>query len=339
MVLTVSEIARIINGRVIGDSSVLVKGVSSLEEAREGELSFVTEEYYKKHKRVNTRASVLIVPKSFPTLEDKVHIIVDNPKEAIIKILHLFEEKDYGSGISPYAVISSSAKLGNNVVVREFVVIEDNAIIEDDVIIMPFCYIGKNVFVGRGTVLFPRVVIYKDCIIGKECVIHAGSVIGADGFGYIEVEGKRVKIPQIGRVVIEDHVEIGANTCIDRATLGSTKIGQGTKLDNLVQIGHNVVIGRNTVIAGQTGIAGSVKVGDNVMMGGQVGVADHVSIGNRVKIAAKAGVSGNVKDDEVIIGSPAMPVAIWKRIYGAMKRLPEIYALFKKLKAKGLVDD
>ncbi|NPA15739.1 MAG: UDP-3-O-(3-hydroxymyristoyl)glucosamine N-acyltransferase [Deferribacteres bacterium] len=339
MVQTASDIARIVGGELIGDASEPVKGVSSLDEAKEGELSFVTEEYYRKNKVINTRASVLIVPKGFPPLEGKTLIAVDDPMEAVIKVLHLFVDGDYGSGISPYAVVSPSAKLGENVVLREFVVVEDGAVIEDDAVVMPFCYIGKNAVVGKGSILFPHVVVYRDCVIGKKCVIHAGAVIGADGFGYIEVEGRRVKIPQIGRVVIEDNVEVGANTCIDRATLGSTRVGEGTKLDNLVQIGHNVKIGRNTVIAGQTGIAGSVKVGDGVMMGGQVGVADHVKIGDRVMIAAKSGVTGNLKDGEVVIGSPAMPVSVWKRIYGAMKKLPEIYAFFRKLKAKGLGND
>ncbi len=336
MTITSGQIAELTEGELFGSADVVITGVYPLEDAEEGSLSFVTEEYAKKLKKIDTKASVLIIPKSLSPIEGKVCIAVENPMEALIKVLHLFEKKHFGYGISPHAVIYPNVTIGDNVIIREFVVIEDGAFIEDDVVIMPFCYIGRNVRVGRKSILFPAVVIYHGCVIGEKNIIHAGAVIGADGFGYIEKNGVRVKIPQVGNVVIGDNVEIGANTCIDRATLGSTKIGAGVKIDNLVQIGHNVCVGDNTVMAGQCGIAGSVRIGKNVMMGGQVGVADHVNIGDNVKIAAKSGVPGNIRDGETVIGSPAMPVAVWRKIYGAMKKLPEIYEFYKKLKKQGV---
>jgi len=210
--------------------------------------------------------------------------------------------------------------------------VERDAVLEDNVVVMPFAFVGAGSVIGEGTVLFPGVVIYPGTRVGKRCRIHSGAVIGADGFGYVERDGKRVKIPQVGRVVIGDDVEIGANTCIDRATFGETVVGEGTKIDNLVQIGHNCRIGRHCAFAGQVGISGSVVVGDRVLMGGQAGIADHAVIGSDVKVAAKAGVFGKVADGEVIVGAPAMSAAKWKRIQGIISRLPEIYSLFRKLK-------
>ena len=332
VVLKAYQIANIVNGELQGDSEKEVRDIKGLEEADSNSLSFVTKDYLRKKKEIKTRAAVLLFPKDVPPPKNKTCILVDDPLFALVRLIGAVFKEEFGEGISPYAQVSSSAKLGKNVVIREFVVIEDEVEIKDNVVIMPFCFIGKGSVVGEGTVLFPHVTIYPRCRIGRNCRIHSGAVIGADGFGYFEKDGKRIKIPQIGTVVIEDDVEIGANTCIDRATFGATVVGEGVKIDNLVQIGHNVKIGKHSVLAGQVGIAGSVTVGEYVLMGGQVGIADHVRIGNRVKIAAKAGVPGNVKDDMEIIGSPAMPAKVWKRIYVAMKRLPEIFEFYRKLR-------
>ncbi len=323
-----SEIASFVGGRLEGPD-IEVRGLSSYRDAQEGEITFVANSSWLRH---STGASVIILKEGMPPVEGKSCIFVKDPLEAVIRLAYMFWKEDYGTGISGMAVVSPKAHIGKDVVIREFAVVEDDVVLEDGVVVMPFVYIGKGSRVGEKTVLFPHVVVYPGTMIGKRCRIHAGTVLGADGFGYIERDGKRVKIPQIGRVVIGDDVEIGANTCIDRATFGKTEIGAGTKLDNLIQIGHNVKVGKDCAFAAQVGISGSVEIGDRVLMGGQVGIADHVRIGSDVKIAAKAGVPGNIRDGEVVIGGfPAIPASRWKRIYGAMLKLPEIYSLFRKL--------
>ncbi len=323
-----SRIASLVGGRLVGPD-VEVSGVKGYHEAGIGDLSFVFSPSVLKSP---TGASVLVVPEAVGPVEGKSCILVDDPMEAAIKIASLFFKEEFGEGISAKAVVYPTARIGKGVVVREFAVVERDAVLEDNVVVMPFAFVGAGSVIGEGTVLFPGVVIYPGTRVGKRCRIHSGAVIGADGFGYVERDGKRVKIPQVGRVVIGDDVEIGANTCIDRATFGETVVGEGTKIDNLVQIGHNCRIGRHCAFAGQVGISGSVVVGDRVLMGGQAGIADHAVIGSDVKVAAKAGVFGRVADGEVIVGAPAMSAAKWKRIQGIISRLPEIYSLFRKLK-------
>ncbi len=328
--MRLSEIAGIVGGRVVGPD-VEIRGIKGYEEAGEGEITFAVDASLLSR---CSRASAVIVPEGVELPETGSFLVVKNPLEAAVVVASIFYREEFGEGISDRAVIYPDVKMGRGVVVREFAVVESGAVLGDNVVVMPYVFVGRGAIIGDGTVLFPGVVIYPGMVIGRNCRVHAGAVIGADGFGYFEREGKRVKIPQIGRVVLGDDVEIGANTCVDRATFGETVVGEGTKIDNLVQIGHNTKIGKHCAFAGQVGVSGSVRVGDRVLMGGQVGIADHAVIGSDVKIAAKAGVFGRVADGETIIGAPAMPAAKWKRIQAIINRLPEMYKLFKKL-AKG----
>ncbi len=328
----VSELADIVKGEVLGDKDFVVKGLSSFEEAEVEDISFFVDGKLKP-----TKAKVLLVPVSskehvLSSSPEKTFILVDNVYKAVVKIAYLFEEESYSPTISPYSIIYPDVKLGRNVTVREYVVIESGCVIGDNVVIMPFTYIGRDSTIGDDTIIFPNVTIYPRTIIGKKCRIGAGSVIGGDGFGYVEVDGKRVRIPHLGRVVIEDEVDIGANTTIDRGTFGTTRIGRGTKIDNLVQIAHNVRIGQDCAFAAQVGISGSVRVGNRVLLGGQVGIADHAVIGDEVMVAAKSGVSGRVKDREILAGIPAIPANRWKRIQAIISKLPEIYNRLRREK-------
>jgi UDP-3-O-[3-hydroxymyristoyl] glucosamine N-acyltransferase len=231
------------------------------------------------------------------------------------------------TGSSSIASIAKSAKIGANAYVGDFVVISENVVIGDDVKIFPHCFIGENVRIGSGTTLNPGVIIYYDCSLGANCTVHGGSVIGADGFGFApQSDNNYKKVAQIGNVIIEDNVEIGANTTIDRATLGSTVVRKGVKLDNLIQVGHNVEIGENTVIAAQTGIAGSTKVGKNCMLGGQVGLAGHIVIADDVKIGAQAGLASNVnKPGSILLGAPAIDISKFKRVIAIFNNLDKLY--------------
>ncbi|MGB9668229.1 MAG: UDP-3-O-(3-hydroxymyristoyl)glucosamine N-acyltransferase [Thermosulfidibacteraceae bacterium] len=322
----VSEIAKLINSEVIGNSELIVRGIASFDEADEDDLTFFADGNLR-----DTRSKVVLLPKdSKVEFEDKTLMFVDNVYSAVVRIAYLFEEESYQPMISPHAVIYPNVKIGRDVTIREFVVIEEGTVIGDKVVIMPFVYIGKECVIGDGTIIFPGAIIHSRSMIGRNCRIGAGSVIGSDGFGYVEVDGKRVRIPHLGRVVIEDEVDIGANTTIDRGTFGSTVIGKGTKIDNLVQIAHNVKIGENCVFAAQVGISGSVRLGNKVMLGGQVGIADHAVIGDSVKVAAKSGVSGRVKDGEVLAGIPAISASKWKRVQAIISKLPEIYSKLRR---------
>ena len=331
MTYRASYIAELVGGRLVGED-VEVSSIRGYHEAGPDDITFVLDASLLSKP---TDARVVIAPDGAEGVEGKSLILVKNPLEAAVVVANLFYREEFGEGISDRAVVYPGAKISEGVVIREFAVVEDGVELGRNVVVMPYAYIGRDSVIGDGTVLFPGVIIYPGTIVGKRCRIHAGAVIGADGFGYFEKSGKRIKIPQIGRVVIGDDVEIGANTCIDRATFGETVIGDGTKIDNLVQIGHNVKVGRDCAFAGQVGISGSVVVGDRVLMGGQAGIADHAVIGSDVKVAAKAGVFGRVRDGEAIVGAPAMPAPRWKRIQAIINRLPEMYQLFKRLKRRG----
>lgn len=333
-IFTAAQLLEVIgDGELLGDPHRKIRGIAPLEKASEGEATFL-------FKVVDPAlveelgASVVILPKvaGLSPGSDKTLIMVDSLLRAMASLLHLFAESPFDEvGVSPLAFISSEVKLGEEVTVYPFAFIDREAEIGDRSVIMPYVFIGRGARLGQEVVVFPGVVIYPGVIVEERVVIHAGAVIGSDGFGYVEVEGKRVKIPQIGRVRVEDEVEIGANTCVDRATLGETTIGKGTKLDNLIQIGHNTVVGKDCAFAGQVGISGSVKVGDRVLMGGQVGVADHVKIGNDAKIAARAGIMANLEKGSVVSGAPAMPINRWKRIHASLVRLPDLSRRFRRL--------
>ena len=324
-------------GDVVGNPDAEVSKLSKIEEGFEGSLTFLANPKYKNH-IYTTKASITIVNKTFEAEGplDTTLIKVDDAYLAFSKILEYYNSvKLNKSGIEQPSHISESASYGENIYLGAFSYISDNVIIGNNVKIFPNVFIGDNTVIGDNTIVFAGAKIYSDTIIGKDCVINSGAIIGADGFGYAPNEtGGYSKIPQTGNVIIENNVDIGAATTIDRATLGSTIIRNGAKLDNQIQVGHNVEIGRNTVIAAQTGIAGSAKIGENCQIGGQVGVAGHLTIGNNVKIQAQSGIGRNIKDNEVVQGSPALPYSDYNKAYVHFKNLPTIVKNINDLQKK-----
>ena len=328
------EIAKIINGKVEGSSSILVNSIAKIEDAKEGNLCFLLNAKYTTH-LYNSKASIVIVNEDLK-LEKEIDCTLIRVKDAYIAFSQLLEIYNNmsipSSGISENAHISKSAKIGENCYIAPFVFIGEHVIIADNTSIYPYTYIGNNASIHSGTIIFSGVKIYNNCIIGENNIIHAGAVIGADGFGFTpNLDGNYKKIQQIGNVVTEEFVEIGANTTIDRATLGSTIIKKGVKLDNQIQIGHNVVIGENTVIAGLTGIAGSTKIGKNCMIGGSTGIAGHLKLGDNVRVAGHTGVGSNIKDGEPIQGPYAFNQKEFLRSYIIFKRLPQMYETLKSI--------
>lgn len=327
MEFTAEMIAGFLGGQVVGDKEAKVHTVSSIEEGEPGALTYLTDLKYEKH-LYKTHASIVLVNKDFDPSEpvEATLIKVDDSGAAVLKLLQMYQAaKPRKQGISERASISERATLGADCYVGDFAVIEAGARIGANCQIYPQVYIGDGVTIGEGTILYPGVKIYEGCVIGNRCILHAGAVIGADGFGFIpNAAGGFDKIPQLGNVIVEDDVEIGANTCIDRAKTDSTIIRRGVKLDNLIQIGHNVQIGENTVSSAQTGIAGTSKVGHNCFLAGQVGIADHVTVGDRVIIGSKSGISNDVADGEVRMGYPSMPGIKFHRSHAAFRNLPEL---------------
>ncbi|ATA76522.1 UDP-3-O-acylglucosamine N-acyltransferase [Capnocytophaga canimorsus] len=339
MKFTALQISNILNGQIVGDPDVQVHKLSKIEEGEEGSITFLANPKYKNF-IYTTKASIAIVNKSFePENEVQVTLIkVEDAYSAFSKLLEYYNQiKLNKSGIEQPVSISQTAQLGENVYVGAFTYIGDNVVIGDNVKIYPNTYIGDNVTIGDNTILFAGCKIYSETVIGKHCTLHAGVILGADGFGFAPVqEGFYNKVPQIGNVIIEDYVDIGAGSTIDRATLGSTIIRKGVKLDNQIQIAHNVEIGKNTVIAAQTGIAGSTKIGENCMIGGQVGIVGHLTIGNRVKIQAQSGVIRNVEDDEMLQGAPAIGYNDYNKSYVIFKKLPSLMKRFLDIEKKYL---
>jgi UDP-3-O-[3-hydroxymyristoyl] glucosamine N-acyltransferase len=324
---TVLQISQVIDGQIEGDQKAVIDKFSKIEEGKKGGLSFVGDSRYE-HYIYKSNATAVIVKKDFiPKEETKCILIrVNNPKLAFIKLLQFYVNlKPQRLGIAKNATIPKGTKLGIGVYIGEGVVLGENVSIGDNTKIYPQSYIGDNVKIGNDTILYAGIKIYDDCFVGSDCIIHAGAVIGADGFGYIlGEENTYEKIPQLGNVVIEDEVEIGANTCIDRATMDSTIIRKGTKIDNLTQIAHNCEIGENTILAACCGVAGSVKIGKNCLFGGQVGIKDHVVIGNNVSVGSQSGIHNNVKDNENIIGTPALSAKKSLKIFGSLPLLPDL---------------
>ena len=325
--VTAKQIAKLINGTIEGNEKAIVNKMAKIEKGEKEAISFIADERY--HDFIyTTPSSIVIVDHDF-TVEKPVKatiIRVDNPHLAFVKLLQFYDSlRSEKLGISKHAFIAKSAKLGRNVYVGEGAVIGENVKIDDDAKIYPHVYIDDNVSIGESTILYSGVKVYEDCQIGSFCILHANCVIGADGFGFIPDEkGIYEKIPQLGNVIIEDNVEIGASSCIDRATLESTIIHKGVKMDNLTQIAHNCEVGENTVIAACCGIAGSVKIGKNCVFAGQVGVKDHVTIGNQVMVGAQCGIHRNIKDKQVILGTPAMEAKKMMKIFAAMNFLPDL---------------
>ncbi|MDC3260571.1 UDP-3-O-(3-hydroxymyristoyl)glucosamine N-acyltransferase [Winogradskyella sp.] len=337
MKFTAEQIAGILEGTVIGDSNVEVSTLSKIEEGKKGSLTFLANPKYKSY-IYSTAASITIVNNDFEPEEELATTLikVDDAYKAFTKLLEYYNQiKLNKSGIENPSFISESAKTGENLYIGAFSYVGDNVKIGNNVKIFPNSYIGDNVVIGNNSIIFSGGKIYSECIIGNNCVINSGAIIGADGFGFTPDEnGVYSKVPQIGNVVIEDDVDIGAATTIDRATLGSTIIRKGVKLDNQIQIAHNVEIGKNTVIAAQTGIAGSTKIGENCQIGGQVGVAGHLTIGNGVRVQAQSGIGRNIKDNEVLQGSPSFGYSDWNKSYVYFKNLPKIVKTINNLEKK-----
>ena len=327
MEFTAEMIAGLLGGEVVGDKNAAVHTVSSIEGGKKGSLTYLTNPKYEQY-IYTTEASIVLVANSFePTTPVAATLIkVEDVGVAVLKLLEIYNAmKPQKKGISKMCSISEKATVAEDCYVGDFAVIEAGASVGKGCKIYPQVYIGDGVKVGEGTTLYPGVKIYEGCRIGNNCIIHAGAVIGADGFGFLpKPDGTFDKIPQLGNVIIEDNVEIGANTCIDRAKTDSTIIRKGVKLDNLIQVGHNVEIGENTVSSAQMGIAGTSKVGRNCFLAGQVGIADHVTIGNYAKIGSKTGIDKDVPDGEIRFGSPALPGIQYHRSFAVFKDLPNI---------------
>lgn len=328
MKFTASAIAAFLKGNVEGNPDVEVNNISRIEEGKPGTLAFLANPKYEKY-IYETAASIVLVNKDFKPerLVSATLIRVENAYEAFASLLDMYQQaKPQKKGISEKAGINPSAVLGENLYIGDFAVVEQNARIGNNVKIYPQVYVGDGVEIGEGSVIYSGVKIYEGCKVGKNCTIHSGSVIGADGFGFAPQEDSNYrKVPQIGIVILEDNVEIGANTCIDRATMGATIVRKGVKLDNLIQIAHNVEVGQNTVMAAQTGIAGSTKIGKDCMFGGQVGIVGHISIADGVKIAAQSGIIKDVtKEGEVLQGSSAIPFKDYWKSYLIFTKLPEL---------------
>ena len=334
MKFTANQIAQILEGEIEGDSEAEVSRLSKIEEGTNGSLTFLSNPKYNSY-LYTTEASITIVNDTFK-LEKEVRttlIRVKDAYKAFSKVLEFYNQvKNNKLGREEPHYISDTAVIGKDEYIGAFSHIGNNVVVGENVKIYPNVYIGDNVIIGDNCLLFSGVKIYSESIIGNDCTFHSGCIIGSDGFGFTPNEkGEFVKIPQTGNVVVENNVDVGSNTTIDRATLGSTIIRSGVKLDNQVQIAHNVEIGKNTVIAAQTGIAGSTKVGKGCMIGGQVGIAGHLTLGNYLKIQAQSGISKNLKDNEVVQGSPAFGYSDFNKSYVYFKNLPKTVSSFNKL--------
>jgi UDP-3-O-[3-hydroxymyristoyl] glucosamine N-acyltransferase len=332
MTKTAQEIAKLIGGTVIGNGSIVIKGVTNIINPREGFITFIDNESYLKDVEASSIACI-IAPLSV-TASSKTLITVAQPKLAFAQLLKVFFPRPiFKKTVSHKATISGKAMLGKDVTIEDFVIVEDGAKIGNNAVLRAGCFIGANVVIGDNTIIHPHVMIYNDCVLGKDVIIHANVVIGCDGFGYVNTGVEQVKVPQVGNVIIEDNVEIGACTTIDRATMGSTIIRKGVKLDNLVQVAHNVEIGENTCASAFVGISGSTKIGKNCTIAGQVGFADHCQIGDNVIIGAQAGIPSKKKipDNQIFLGSPARPIDQMKKQFGAIALLPRLIEKVAKL--------
>ncbi|MCB9224701.1 MAG: UDP-3-O-(3-hydroxymyristoyl)glucosamine N-acyltransferase [Crocinitomicaceae bacterium] len=340
MEFSANQIADLLQGEIVGNASATVSGLSKIEDGKAGTLSFLANPKYEDH-IYTTKSTVIIVNADFQPQKELPNgctlIKVPEAYSAFAKLLEMYDQAVAKQPkIEEMSYISPSAKVGENVYIGAFAYVGDNAVIGNNTHIYPNSYVGDNVKIGENTVVYSGVHIYRDCVIGNHCTLHSGAIIGADGFGFApNSENNYQKVPQIGNTILEDHVSIGANTTVDRATLGSTVVKKGVKLDNLVQIGHNVVVGDNTVMAAQTGIAGSTKLGKNIMIGGQVGIVGHIEIADGVKIGAQSGVGKSIKKEgEMVLGSPAYEAEEYKKSYMGFRRLPFILNKLRELEAE-----
>lgn len=321
------KLSTLLGGKIKGDKVQEITGLAPFFQAKEGEVTFAAEDKFLT-KLNETKATVLVVPKLKEYLPNKTYIVVEkNPRELMPILLKFFKKEI----LFPIKAIEDSAVIGENVKIAPNVYIGHNAIIGNDVTIYPNVFIGQDVVIGEGSILYPNSVIREFCVLGKNCILQPGAVIGSDGFGYTKVDGNNIKIEQIGRVILENDVEIGANTTIDRGAIGDTIIKKYTKIDNLVQLGHNVVVGENCFIISQVGIAGSSQVGDNCTLAGQTGIAGHIKIGDNVILGAKSGITGNIASNQVLSGNPPVNVKEHLKIKASLKKLPELIKKIKKL--------
>lgn len=330
---TLQELASVVGGTLQGDGSILIKGVTNLADAGANEITFAVPPHLEE--AVYSDAAAVIIPPEAAEGFPKPAIIVENPRLAFTALLELFwPPVQVEPGIHPTAVIGKDVKLGKNVAIMAYAVIADHAEIGDAAILYPHTFIGQGAAVGAKTLVYPSVTIREYCRLGEECIIHANTVIGSDGFGFVTVNGKHEKVPQVGNVVIGDRVEIGANTAIDRATTGSTVIQSGTKIDNFVHIAHNVTIGEDCLFAAFAGIAGSAKIGHHVTFAGQSGCNGHVTIGDHSIFAARSAPTKDVPPGSFLAGFPARPHQEWLRAEVAAQKLPELIKKVKQLEKK-----
>ncbi len=334
--VTLSKIAQLIEGTLVGDGTTVITGVAGIAEAKTGDITFLTSRKYVKFLELTEASAVIAGEDIAPdSLSGRNIIVTKNPVLAQARVAELFQRRPVlPKGVDPLASVSPDAVVAEDATVGPFAYVGHGATVGPGAVIHPYAYVGERAVIGQHSVINPNVTIYHGVIIGARVTIQSGSVIGSDGFGYVWDGTQHRKIPQLGIVEIEDDVEIGANVTIDRASLGKTVIGRGSRIDNLVQIAHNVRIGRNSVIVAQVGIAGSSTVGDNTVMAGQVGVADHVTIGNNVRVAGKTGVMVDVPDNSTIAGSPHLPHREWLRIQSYIRKLPELFESMKRMEKR-----
>jgi len=332
MRVTLETVAKAIDGTVVGDGSIEITGVAGIREACEGELTFLANPRYEPYLE-KTRASAIIVAENHGNLA-KPLIQNSNPYLAFLKAVRFFAGEGVrpSPGVHPRAVVAEDASISTEAHVGANAVIEAGATVEAGSVVHAGCYIGPRAKIGKDAVLYPNVTIREECVVGERSIIHSGAVIGSDGFGFVRDGEIYRKLPQVGNVVIEEDVEVGANVTIDRATTGTTRIGAGSKIDNLVQIAHNVQVGRNCIIVAQVGISGSTVLGDHVVLAGQVGIVGHIEIGAGAQIGAKSGISKSVKPGERLLGCPAQPVLQAKRVEASLRNLPELIQTVRKLK-------
>lgn len=336
MKITAKLLSELLNGSIEGDPEVSVYGPSKIEEGKEGTISFLSNPKYETY-AYSTESSILLVSKEFKAQQSirATLIRVDDVYASVAKLLEYFNKKTRTwKGIDQQAFVDSEAEIGADVSIGKFSVVSKHAKVGKGSIIYPQVFIDENVVIGENCVLYPGTKIYRDTQVGDACILHANVVVGSDGFGFApQKDGSFKKVPQIGKVIIEDEVEIGANTVIDRATMGATVIKKGAKLDNLIQIAHNVEVGENTVIAAQAGVAGSTKIGKNCMIGGQAGFVGHIEIANGTKVQAQSGINKPIKEENTAIyGSPALPYNDYLRSYAVFRRLPELSRQIAALK-------
>ena len=326
---SVQELAEFLHGTVEHDNPELkVTGVNGLVEAGPNDISFAVTPHVE-HCHLS-KAGVMVLSPADPELDGRPVIRVENPRAAFAALLELFRpQEEVERVVSPYAFVSKKAKIGSNVAIQPFAVVEDDAEIGDGTVLYPHAYVGKRVKIGKDCTLYPNTTVREDCVLGNRVILQSGAVIGGDGFGYITQNGKHSKVLQTGNVVLQDDVEIGCNTCIDRATVDSTIVGKGTKIDNLVHLGHNDVLGENCLVVAHVGISGSVTVGNNVTFAGQVGTVGHITIGNNCVFGGKAGITNNVPDNSVMGGYPAMPMKEWLRQEAYVRKVGD---MLKKIK-------